>query len=94
MKLKTSLLITVATGTFLCASSVVSYAGTSIPDTMGLFRKKKKTESNDSIKSKNEYEKLTETVVLFGVVCLMYTKRRTIITLKYHRIYWEGICWL
>mgnify|MGYP000802548788 CR=1 FL=1 len=59
MKLKTSLLITVATGTFLCASSVVSYAGTSTPDTMGLFRKKKKTESNDSIKSKNEYEKLT-----------------------------------
>ena len=50
MKLKTSLLITVATGTFLCASSVVSYAGTSTPDTMGLFRKKKKTESNDSIK--------------------------------------------
>lgn len=42
MKLKTSLLITVATGTFLCASSVVSYAGTSTPDTMGLFRKKKK----------------------------------------------------
>lgn len=42
MKLKTSLLITVATGTFLCASSVVSYAGTSTPDTMRLFRKKKK----------------------------------------------------
>ena len=89
MKLKTSLLITVATGTFLCASSVVSYAGTSTPDTMGLFRKKKKTESNDSIKSKNEYEKLTG-----DGSSLMYTKRRTIITLKYHRIYWEGICWL
>ena len=59
MKFRTSLLITVATGAFLCGPSVVLYAGNPTPDSMGWFRKKKKSESNDSIKSKNEYEKLT-----------------------------------
>lgn len=59
MKLKKSLLITVATGAFLCGPTVVSYAGSPTPDSMGWFRKKKKTASNDSIKTKNEYEKLT-----------------------------------
>lgn len=59
MKFRTSLLITVATGAFLWGPSVVLYAGNPTPDSMGWFRKKKKSESNDSIKSKNEYEKLT-----------------------------------
>ena len=47
MKFRTSLLITVATGAFLCGPSVVLYAGNPTPDSMGWFRKKKKSESND-----------------------------------------------
>ena len=58
MKLKTILLTTVATGTLMC-EPVMAYAVDSTPDSMGWFRKKKKSEPNDSVKSKNEYEKLT-----------------------------------
>lgn len=58
MKLKTILLTTVATGAFMC-EPVVLHAVNSTPDSMGWFRKKKKSEPNDSVKSKNEYEKLT-----------------------------------
>ena len=58
MRLKTILLTTVATGTLMC-EPVMAYAVDSTPDSMGWFRKKKKSEPNDSVKSKNEYEKLT-----------------------------------
>ncbi len=58
MKLKTILLTTVATGAFMC-EPVIVHAVNSTPDSMGWFRKKKKSEPNDSVKSKNEYEKLT-----------------------------------
>ena len=58
MRLKTILVTTVATGTFMC-EPVMAYAVDSTPDSMGWFRKKKKSEPNDSVKSKNEYEKLT-----------------------------------
>ena len=55
MKLKTILLTTVATGAFMC-EPVIVHAVNSTPDSMGWFRKKKKSEPNDSVKSKNEYE--------------------------------------
>ena len=58
MKLKTILLTTVATGAFMC-EPVIVHAVNSTPDSMGWFRKKKKSEPNDSVKSKNEYKKLT-----------------------------------
>ena len=58
MRLKTILLTTVATGTLMC-EPVMAYAVDSTPDSMGWFRKKKKSKPNDSVKSKNEYEKLT-----------------------------------
>lgn len=58
MRLKTILLTTVATGTLMC-EPVMAYAVDSTPDSMGWFRKKKKSEPNDSVKSKNKYEKLT-----------------------------------
>ena len=58
MKLKTILLTTVATGTLL-GEPLMVYAVNPNPESMGWFRKRKKSESNDSIKSKNEYEKLT-----------------------------------
>ena len=58
MKLKTILLTTVATGAFMC-EPVIVHAVNSTPDSMGWFRKKKKSKPNDSVKSKNEYEKLT-----------------------------------
>ena len=58
MRLKTILLTTVATGALMC-EPVMAYAVDSTPDSMGWFRKKKKSEPNDSVKSKNEYEKLT-----------------------------------
>ena len=80
MRLKTILLTTVATGTLMC-EPVMAYAVDSTPDSMGWFRKKKKSEPNDSVKSKNEYEKLT--VASFTVVCSMCTRKKTTIILRY-----------
>lgn len=51
MRLKTILLTTVATGTLMC-EPVMAYAVDSTPDSMGWFRKKKKSKPNDSVKSK------------------------------------------
>lgn len=82
MRLKTILLTTVATGTLMC-EPVMAYAVDSTPDSMGWFRKKKKSEPNDSVKSKNEYEKLTGDGSIFTVVCSMCTRKRTTIILRY-----------
>ena len=59
MKFKTILLTTVATGVLLLDPATMSYARSTTPNDFGWFKKKKKTELNDSIKSKNAYEKLT-----------------------------------
>lgn len=48
MKLKTILLTTVATGAFMC-EPVIVHAVNSTPDSMGWFRKKKKSEPNDRL---------------------------------------------
>ncbi|MEG0039413.1 MAG: zinc-dependent metalloprotease [Bacteroides sp.] len=60
MRFKTILLTTVVTGTMMCGPNVYLYAGQSTPHTAGLFgKKKKKSDSKDSIPSKTDYEKLT-----------------------------------
>ncbi|NCC09458.1 MAG: DUF5117 domain-containing protein [Bacteroidia bacterium] len=59
MRFRTILLTTVVTGTLLLDPTSLSYAGTTTPNDFGWFRKKKKTEVTDSIKSKNGYDKLT-----------------------------------
>ena len=59
MRLKTILLTTVATGTLMC-EPVMAYAVDSTPDSMGWFRKKKKSEPNDSVKSLKSATSLTK----------------------------------
>lgn len=51
MRLKTILLTTVATGTLMC-EPVMAYAVDSTPDSMGWFRKKKKSEPNTVLNPK------------------------------------------
>ncbi|ADV44979.1 zinc-dependent metalloprotease [Bacteroides helcogenes] len=62
MRLKAFLPIMVITGVLMCGPTVLLYAGQSdfvSPETMGWFRKKKKSEVRDSVRSKDSYEKLT-----------------------------------
>ena len=58
MRLKTILLTTVATGTFLCGPAVALYAEHPTTPSIEWFGRKKKKESKDSIKTPNAYEEL------------------------------------
>ena len=62
MKLKTILPVVAVAGVLMCEPAVLLHAGTSdfaSPEAMGWFRKKKKSETKDSVQSKSDYEKLT-----------------------------------
>lgn len=59
MRLKRILLTTIVSGTLMSGSVVAFNAEHSTPDTAEWFRKKKRKESKDSVKSSNDYEKLT-----------------------------------
>ena len=60
MRLKTILLTTVATGSFLCEPVAAMRVEPPAISEMGWFsKKKKKRNPQDSVKVKNEYEKLT-----------------------------------
>lgn len=62
MKLKTILPIVAVTGMFMCEPTVLLHAGTSelaSTEAMGWLRKRKKSETKDSVQSKSDYEKLT-----------------------------------
>ena len=60
MRLKTILLTTVATGSFLCEPVAAMRVEPPAISEMGWFsKKKKKSNPQDSVKVENEYEKLT-----------------------------------
>lgn len=58
MRLRTILLTTVAATVIMADLAAVSYAESTTPNDFGWFKKKKKKEANDSIKSKSTYDKL------------------------------------
>lgn len=58
MRLKTILLTTVAAIVLMTDLAAISYAESTTPNDFGWFKKKKKKEANDSIKSKSTYDKL------------------------------------
>ena len=57
MKLKTILPVVAVAGVLMCEPAVLLHAGTSdfaSPEAMGWFRKKKKSETKDSVQSKSD----------------------------------------
>ena len=75
MKLKTILLATVAATVLLTDLAAISYAENSTPSDFGWFRKKKKKETNDSIKSKSSYDKLvTGATLRYNGMLNVYSK--------------------
>ena len=62
MNLKTLLPVVAATSILMCGPTVLLYAEQAdfaSPEAPGWFQKKKKSETKDTVQSKNEYEKLT-----------------------------------
>ena len=89
MKLKTILPVVAVAGVLMCEPAVLLHAGTSdfaSPEAMGWFRKKKKSETKDSVQSKSDYENLTGSDAIAR-------RRRAIITLKCRQGCWDVICW-
>lgn len=58
MRFKHILLTTAVAGTLLCEADTLLYAGNAVPGDFSWFKKKKKKEISDSIKSQKVYDKL------------------------------------
>lgn len=85
----------VATGVLISGPTVMLYAGQSdsaFPEAAGWFRKKKKSEAKDSVRSRSNYEKLTGDGAIVHTGMFNVYRKKNDYYLKSQQNCWDVTC--